>query len=151
MITQKRLKELLHYNPKTGYFKRLVANGGTNIGDIAGPLDAYGYVRLSVENKEYKAHRLAFLYMEGYFPKEVDHEDGIKNNNKWNNLTDITHQDNIRKAKISINNKSGVKGVRKRGSKWHAGIKINNKLIYLGIFENKIDAIKARKQAEYFR
>lgn len=58
-------------------------------------------------------------------------------------------------AKLPKNNTSGYKGVywQKSAKKWQAEIEIRAKRIYLGIFENKEDAIKARKEAEekYFK
>ena len=67
MITQERLKEVLHYNPETGIFVWEHSTPYVSAGTTAGWIDN-GYIRIYVDGKEYKAHRLAFLYMEGYFP-----------------------------------------------------------------------------------
>ncbi len=57
--------------------------------------------------------------------------------------------------KINSNNTSGVKGVcrEKRRKKWMAYIQIRGKHKFLGYFDFKEDAIKARKEAEerYFK
>lgn len=47
-------------------------------------------------------------------------------------------------------NTSGVTGVNwlKKNKKWRAYITVGNKQVHLGSFENKEDAIKARKEAE---
>lgn len=51
--------------------------------------------------------------------------------------------------KLSKANKSGVKGVcKKKNGKWVAQITFKNKTYNLGTYENKEDAIKARKEAE---
>jgi hypothetical protein len=48
-----------------------------------------------------------------------------------------------------VNNTSGYKGVcwNKKNSKWLARIRINNKRIYLGYFDNIFDADAAYKLA----
>ena len=83
MITQARLKELLTYDPETGYFTRNVNVKGANAGERAGTITAKGYIAIGIDRKHYLAHRLAFLYMTGEWPKElVDHKDTIKINLK---------------------------------------------------------------------
>ena len=81
MLTQKRLKELLKYDPETGHFFWLVDRGGIKAGDEDG-CKKRAYVFVSVEDKIYRAHVLAWLYMTGSFPAEfIDHKDLNKQNN----------------------------------------------------------------------
>jgi len=152
ILTQKRLKELLRYNPETGLFIRIkYTNSRAQIGDIAGCLDAKGYIQIKIDGEPYKAHRLAWLYVTGSFPEEqIDHKNHIRNDNKWMNLRDVTHKDNGRNKSMQVNNKSGVTGVflNKNGN-WKANIKVNNKTLYLGSYKEKNDAIIARCMAEY--
>lgn len=56
-------------------------------------------------------------------------------------------------AKLQSNNTSGYKGVYMNRNKWVASITFQKKYHYLGRFDNKEDAIKARKEAEekYFK
>lgn len=108
MLTQSRLKELFTYDPETGLFSR---NYGTR---KVGGLTAKGYVAIYVDGKLYLAHRLAFLYMTGEWPKEhVDHKDEVRTNNRWNNLRDCTRSENFRNVGARKNSKTGVKGVSK--------------------------------------
>ena len=71
------------YFPKTGNFRRKKTMcTKIKIGDLAGS-KSHGYIVIMVNNKIYSAHRLAFLYMEGYFPEYcVDHIDRNPSNNK---------------------------------------------------------------------
>lgn len=94
--------------------------------------------------------RLLHRFILGDIPdgKEVDHINGNGLDNRKNNLRIVTHQQN------AFNRGKNTKGVcwHKQIRKWQAQIKINQKQIYLGIFENLQDAIKARETAvcKYF-
>jgi len=155
-LTQEYVKHILHYDPETGDFIRLKRTGRTtHTGDILGCISkgASGkrYTVFMVKNILYGAHRLAFFYMEGRWPNnEIDHIDGNGLNNKWNNLREVTHQENMRNTKLSSTNTSGHIGVywSKALNKWRSQIMINDKCMYLGIFIEIKDAIKARKEAE---
>lgn len=151
-LTQERLKELLDYDPETGIFTRKVRTSNfIRVGAITKKAKKdTGYLMISVDNREYRAHRLAFLFMEGYFPEnDVDHIDRNRVNNKWNNLREVSRTCNLRNKAIQRNNTSGVIGVswHKRESKWRATIK-TTKHIHIGFFANLIDAAKARWEAE---
>ena len=76
MLTQERLKEVLHYDPETGIFMWLVApNGRIRVGMEAGSSHD-GYIGIKVDRILYKAHRLAWFYMTGEWPaNDVDHWD----------------------------------------------------------------------------
>ena len=106
---------------------------------------------IGIGYKMYQISRLAFLYMEGYFPEnDVDHINRISTDNRWNNLREVSPQCNSRNCNLSKKNKSKVTGVLwiKRDKKWLADIKINYKKIYIGYFKKKKDAVKARWEAE---
>lgn len=151
MLTQKELKENLHYNPDTGIFTWIKSAKGRNLISSAGTLDkSTGYIRINIFGKVYYAHRLAFLYIKGYIPEEVDHQNHIRNDNWWNNLKQSSRKENCKNLKINCKNRSGQIGVRwnKHCMKWIARINVNKKEHHLGVFINKVDAIKARKDAE---
>jgi hypothetical protein len=89
-LSQKRLQELLHYNPETGDFTWLVQNGHRiKIGQKAGSSQSQGYWIIGVDGKRYHAPVLAWLYMTGTFPPEgfeIDHIDVNTLNNRFSNL-----------------------------------------------------------------
>lgn len=151
MLTQAKLKSLLNYNPVTGVFTNLTSRSSNSqkyktAGTIATRKNKK-YLVIQLNNKLYLAHRLAFLYINGHFPKnEIDHIDGDGTNNKFSNLRDITHAENMMNRLIPSNNSSGLIGVSwsKARNKWVAQIKINNKSINLGRFINFNDAVLAR-------
>ncbi len=150
MITQERLKELLHYDPDTGVFLYIKSRHRIIAGTIAGHKGRHGHLHLQIDRKKYQCHRLAFLYMTGHFPKHgTDHINGVKDDNRWVNLRDATYKENNRNAKIRSDNSSGFGGVcwHKRSKKWMASIRDDGKNIYLGSYLSKSDAITARKAA----
>ena len=153
-ITQQELKELLHYNPKTGIFRwKKKVSTKINIWQIAGNLDRHGYLKIQIDKKEYRAHRLAWLYETGRFPKEqIDHKNHKRTDNRIVNLREATHQENGKNLSMYSSNMSGATGVcwDKRRKKWRSFIRDNGKQIHIGYFKNKKDAIKARKKAEIF-
>ena len=152
MITQERLKELLHYDPETGIFTRLWCKYSPQlIGKEAGNVDSIGYISVSVDSKNYRAHRLAFLYMEGAMPPDqVDHINRIRTDNRWRNLRHSDYELNNRNQNLFSTNTSGITGVRRKldKSKYCASIYRNkkNKTLYYG--DDFFEACCARKSAE---
>lgn len=151
-LTQERLKKLLHYEPSTGVFTWIVAPANQiNVGDRAGCLNGHGYRHICIDRKHYKASRLAWLYIEGYSPEfDVDHQNRIRDDDRWCNLRHVSRQCNTRNCGMRKNNSSGVTGVSwyKRASKWRAQIRVNRKSLHLGSFESKTEAVEARWNAE---
>lgn len=154
MITQSELKELLDYNPETGIFTWL-CNRGMNKrkGKAAGSKFLTGYILIKINNIFYCAHRLAWLYVNGHDPKEfIDHINRIKDDNRLCNLREASRVENGYNRKLSINNKSGIKGITwcSHYKKWLARINVNGIRKFIGYFENINDAeisiIESRKK-----
>ena len=150
-LSQNQLKKLLHYSPKTGIFTWKVQAGCATPGDRAGCIDktGHGYRQIQVQKTLYREHRLAFLYMTGSIPIEVDHKDHDRSNTKWDNLRQSTTHINNKNKTLSKRNTSGFNGVNfdaTRG-KWLVSICVNKKYIFLGRFKHKDEAISARKTA----
>ncbi|MBL4753763.1 MAG: HNH endonuclease [Flavobacteriales bacterium] len=152
MLTQEQLKEFLHYCPKSGVFTWNKPLGiKVKPGSVAGSIDSHGYILITINRKHYKAHRLAFLYMENKMPEhQGDHINHVRTDNRWKNLRCATHSDNGRNTKLHSNNKSGISGISfsKDREKWQAFIKVSGKNHYLGRFKGKFEACCARKSAE---
>jgi hypothetical protein len=138
MTTQERLKELLSYDPETGVFTRLVGRSGPNAraGDVAGCNNGQGYVRIYVDGKPYKAHRLAWFYTHGVWPSEMDHKNGNRSDNRIANLREVTRAENKANSSAYKNNTSGYVGVslHKKSGQWIAQIQKDGKKQGLGYF-----------------
>ena len=155
MLNQKRLKELLQYDLDTGVFTwKVRAATNTKIGSEAGSVvkDTRTYYRfIMISNKSYYAHRLAWLYVHGKWPKnQIDHEDGNGLHNWIKNLRDVTNRENSMNSRMFSNNTSGFSGVsyHKRDGNWRAYISVDSKQKHLGNFDNIDEAVSARKAAE---
>lgn len=154
MITQKYLKELLHYDSRTGIFTWLVSknkNGNVCAGNVAGNLDSRGYFRIGIDNNRYKSHRLAWLYVYGKLPNDqIDHINRIRHDNRIVNLRETTNSGNHQNRKLQSNNSSGFSGViwDKTNRKWVARIWLRGKQISLGYYHDKNEACMARLKAK---
>lgn len=150
-LTQERLKELLEYDQYTGFFTRKTSTGGQKRGTKAGYFRPDRYMVIEINGIKYRASRLAFLWMLGYFPEhEAEHKDRNPSNNKWANLREATRSCNIRNCGKLRNNKSGVTGVcwNEERKKWVAQVVVLKKTISLGRFYSFLDAVNARWEAE---
>jgi hypothetical protein len=147
-LTQELLKSLLRYDPETGVFTWL-ADRPNHIkgGAEAGSAKTWRKRRyIDVAGAKYAAHRLAWFYMTGAWPKGViDHKDRNSLNNVWTNLRDTDAGGNCKNRGMGKNNTSGIKGVywHKTTSKWLSNIRANGKIIHLGIYAHKEDAAAA--------
>lgn len=137
-ITQKILKQLLRYDKSTGKFTWREKPAGTN---------KDGYVSISLFGKLYPAHRLAWLYEYGEWPKNViDHVNRVKNDNRILNLRDCTLKDNGKNRTKSKSNTSGYKGVYQSSkNRWIAVCRINGKSVRVGHFKSTEEAAEAYK------
>jgi len=150
-LTAERARELLSYDQFSGVLTWRVDRGGSaRAGSVAGAQHDARYLRLTIDRKSYKAHRVIFLLMTGCWPNpRCDHIDLDKTNNRWKNLREATVSQNGANRQHQINSASGVKGViwLKRNNKWLARIKFHGKMIHVGLFADLEQARSAYKVA----
>jgi len=147
-----RVREVIHYDPETGIFTRKVRLAQRHhVGDRADMYitggNAAGYHRVSWDSQRYLAHRVAWLYVYGEWPKGViDHIDGNKANNAIANLRDVTDKINAENTRRPrANSKSGYLGVHwhEQNKKWVARIQVDKKNIHIGCFDDPQKAHEA--------
>lgn len=146
MITQQQLFEHLHYNPDTGAFTRLVTTSNRSVaGSRSGGYGANGYYRVSVLGRRYFAHRLAWFYMTGEWPTEIDHINCVRDDNRFCNLRIASRQENSANMRLKPSNSSGFKNVNfdKVKGKWVARVRIQGKRKNLGLFGSPEEAYAA--------
>jgi HNH endonuclease len=136
--TRERLREILHYDPRTGIFTWLVATArATKVGSVAGSLCGQGYVKIQIDGVTCQAHLLAWLYVYGVLPKQLDHRDLDEANNRIRNLRRSTTSQNQANTRKRAGTSSVFKGVtwNAKSRSWQASIKKNGKNRYLGLFD----------------
>ena len=141
MLTAEELREQLDYDPETGVFTRRVSNNRAyKIGDVAGSYDADGYRTIKIQQRSYKAHRLAWMYVYGVWPlAQIDHINGARDDNRIANLREATCSENNRNSKKYLN-KRYAKGVDVNHGRFRARIWVRGKRIHLGYYNTEEEA-----------
>ncbi len=153
------LRAVLAYDAETGHFLRRVRLAQRHaMGDRAdfeitgGPMT--GYRRVGLFGARYLAHRLAWFYVHGEWPKhEIDHINCQRGDNRIVNLRDVPKRVNLQnRRKPRSDNKSGFLGVHlhPETGKWRSRVQLGNRFIDLGLHHKPEDAhqayIKAKRQ-----
>lgn len=150
-LVRLHVTEHLSYDDATGQliYKKRPANC-VRVGDVAGHERRDGYIGLSVFGKEYLAHRIIWLMVNGCYPEEeIDHINGIRSDNRLANLRIVGHGENSRNTKLYKNNSTGHVGIhyRRDTGKYRAYIRSGKNRLYLGCFLSFDDAVEARRIA----
>lgn len=138
--TQERLREVLDYNQNTGVFTwKTSTSNRVKTGHRAGCVSDRGYVIIGVDADEYRAHRLAWLYVYGSAPDRIDHKNRNRQDNRICNLRPATSsQSNMNRPA----RRNGLKGVDffKARQKWRARVHKEGKATHLGYFDTEQEA-----------
>ena len=157
-MTQEVLMDWVDYEPVSGVFtwrevpakyfetRRKCRLWNTRCsGNIASVRHTCNYLKVTICDVQYLAHRLAILYMSGSFPEDAtDHINGVRDDNRWCNLRTVTRKQNSRNCKLGKDNTSGHSGVVAVKNRWLVAISSHS----VGSFKDKGSAILARRIAE---
>lgn len=140
-ITQDLLHELFIFDGQN-LVRKISVNSRAREGDIVNSYSDGGYLKVKINRRMYKVHRIIWFMQYGYWPDEIDHINGIKDDNRLENLREVNHEENCKNRLMRRDNTSGVTGVsfEKRRNRWIARTSINGKEKYLGSFKNLEEA-----------
>ena len=143
MVSHSDITKYFSYDQATGIITNRVgrAGRGARAGCVSGRLTQNGYRSVCFKRGVYQASRLIWLYMTGVYPPrnlDIDHINGVRDDNRWENLRLATRRQNLQNKRLGTKNVSGFKGVsrvlRKKSDVWEARIVTGGKQIRLGKF-----------------
>lgn len=146
--TQARLHELFYYESGTGRLMRHLAMQGCQLETEAGTLTCQGYRRVCVDGGKYLTHVLIWIWVHGRPPKQqIDHINGVRNDNRISNIRECIHQENMRWARQRA--QCGVYHTGRQTTKpWRTRIEVNGKQYHIGVYATRAEARVARVAAE---
>lgn len=150
---EERIKDTYRYHPETGKItlKKPIHGPMGEVGAVVGYKSNTGYMDMKIGSYSYRQHRVAWLLMTGKWPDhQIDHINGERDDNRWENLRDVTQV-------INSQNRRGSKGETKHFgvSKSNCGgyrarINVKGKTIHLGIYstpqEAHLNYLKAKRE-----
>jgi hypothetical protein len=163
------IRKLLNYNPRTGLLEwrerdasffldgqksashQSVIWNAKYAGKPALTAISNGYCCGTLLNFKVRSHRVVWALMTGAWPSaEIDHKNGDRADNRWNNLREVSSCENSRNCGRSAGNTSGFTGVsfHKISGRWRAFIRHNYRQISLGYFDSPEEAYAARRSKE---
>lgn len=162
--SQEILKMFFVYNSKTGELrykkrtpsilktlKRKKSYQDRQAGRVC-KTDTRGYVRATVNTVRTTGHRIIWKLVYNKEPKQIDHINGIKNDNRLCNLRECNHIQNARNSPLKKGNTSGVAGVLHKtidGNKyWTADGRDGKQRRHLYCGQDFFEAVCARKSFE---
>jgi hypothetical protein len=154
MLTHERLKELLSYDAATGVLRwRVKTNRRIVVNSVAGTINDFGYRVIRLDGQRYRAHRLVWFYEHGGWPKnDIDHINGKPDDNRLENLRDVTTAENIQnQVAAHRRNRSGRLGVTRRKHGFEARIYTHGVAESLGVFDTAEEAEAAYIKAKRIR
>lgn len=147
-ITQELLHELFEYRDGELYWK--VANSNrVKVGEMAGYVRPDGYRVVRLFGKDYRIHRLIYIFHKGKLNSIIDHINNNRFDNRIENLRECTRYENGQNSKLYSNNKSGYKNVFwvKREEKWKVEVRIEGKKKSFGLYDDIELAIIVAEEA----
>ena len=133
-------REYFEYSDGKIFWKKSSGTRGVK-GTEAGKLRKDGYYDVGLKGKVYLVHRIVYALHHNNLPEVIDHINRCPSDNRIDNLRDANYSKNNWNSRRSINNTSGVKGIRKtKNNKYEARVAVNKLTIQVGTFETLEEA-----------
>lgn len=119
------LRKRLRYDAETGNFYRLASespNPRVVAGALAGGIHSSGYWIVGIGHHRFLAHRLAWFFVYGEWPAEIDHINRDPLDNRICNLRPVSHKQNTWNLSVSTRSKSGLLNISTIGNVHHVRI-----------------------------
>ena len=139
MITKQLITEYFDHKDGHLYWKKVMhPNKQYLVGQEVGSIHKTGYRHVTWMGKVHKVHRLIFFLEHGYLPKEIDHINGDRQDNRIENLREVTRSENQYNKAMCSNNTSGFRGVNwhKHSKSWVVRVCTKGKTKILGYFKD---------------
>lgn len=147
-LTADILRKELTYVPETGLFFRNDRPAALRAGEVINTLNDQGYVIITLLGRNYRAHRLAWMWMYGYMPHhEIDHINRVRHDNRLCNLRLADSSQNKQNTALRVDNTSGFRGVTRKRDKWQARVVVNGRRTCVGSFGTLEEAGEAARLA----
>ncbi len=146
-MTQKEVKHIFDYDAKTGHLIRKMPTRTTTANHRCLCVNAKGYFHIRVLGSRPLIHRLVWLWHYGSLPRQLDHINRDRQDNRIENLREASYTINNRNRAKFRNNTSGRTGVirdKNCKSRWVA--RLCNDVI--GRYDTFEEAVTAREKAE---
>jgi hypothetical protein len=141
-------QKLFTYDPVSGRLTRKINYGNTKPGSL-GAVNS-GYYRFKVGQNIYKAHRLAWFLTYGGWPENIDHINGVRSDNRLENLRAATAGENSKNVAKRTGTKTGEAGItinENPVNKYSVRVGNNHDRVHVGVYSNLEEAIQARDAA----
>lgn len=150
MLTYEQASEILEYSPSDGELRWKKTTSSHSVkGRVAGRYTASRHTVVGIYGKKYQAHRLAWLLHTGKWPERfIDHRNGIKSDNRIENLRQCDMSENNQNKARRRDNRSGFTGVMWQKKAWRAKICTRGVNRWLGAFKTPEEAYRAYLSAK---
>jgi hypothetical protein len=142
-----KIEDAVELNFETGELTwKIRVNPSVQIGQVLGTKHGRGYKFFRLNKQFYFCHKVVWFLAYGKWPEgEVDHINGVKDDNRPENLRDVTHRQNMQNKKSQTNSTSIYKGVHwhRASKKWRSVIWDGHRKIHVGLFEGEKEAALA--------
>jgi HNH endonuclease len=161
-VTKAEVDALLSYDPASGVLRWRVdllwGENGDHVrikaGTVAGRIISTGHRVICINRKDYLAHHIVWMIMNGEWPSRLDHRNRKPDDNRWDNLRKATQKQNTWNRSRPKNNTSGQMGVcfLKSRDKFRSSIEVDGRKIYLGEHDSYEEAksVRLAAEAKYF-